>query len=78
MPSNKKSSTKRAAKKSATHVLEHSFRSRKERLHQGESLREKVPLSSHAVWKPPRKHRNPIDILVPPDANQAERLRIIQ
>lgn len=63
MPSNKKSSTKRAAKKSATHVLEHSFRSRKERLHQGESLREKVPLSSHAVWKPPRKHRNPIDIL---------------
>ncbi|GGU66002.1 hypothetical protein GCM10009504_23810 [Pseudomonas laurentiana] len=63
MPSNKKSSTKRTAKRSAAPVFEPTFRSRRERLRLGESLREKVPLSSHAEWKPPRKHRDPIDIL---------------
>jgi uncharacterized protein (DUF2252 family) len=39
------------------------FRSRKERLSAGEQLCESVPHSSHAVWKPPRKHRDPIDLL---------------
>jgi uncharacterized protein (DUF2252 family) len=39
------------------------FRSRKERMSAGEQLREGLPHSSHAVWKPPRKHRDPIDLL---------------
>jgi hypothetical protein len=39
------------------------FRSRKERLSAGEQLCESVPHSSHAVWKLPRKHRDPIDLL---------------
>lgn len=29
----------------------------------GKELRESVPHAAHAVWKPPRKHRDPIDIL---------------
>jgi hypothetical protein len=39
------------------------FHSRKERLNAGELLRESVPHSVHSVWKPPRKHRDPIDLL---------------
>jgi uncharacterized protein (DUF2252 family) len=39
------------------------FHSRKERLNAGEQLRESVPHSVHSVWKPPRKHRDPIDLL---------------
>ncbi|POA17834.1 DUF2252 domain-containing protein [Pseudomonas sp. FW300-N1A1] len=39
------------------------FRSRKERLSAGEQLRESVPHSAHAIWSPPRKHRNPLALL---------------
>jgi hypothetical protein len=39
------------------------FHSRKERLFEGEQIRERVPHASHAVWKPPRKHRDPIELL---------------
>lgn len=39
------------------------FHSRKERLYAGEQLRERLPHSVHAVWKLPRKHRDPIDLL---------------
>lgn len=39
------------------------FRSRNERLDAGKQLRESVPHSVHSVWKPPRKHRDPIDLL---------------
>lgn len=39
------------------------FRSRKERLEAGERLSESVPHALHAVWKPKRKHRDPIEIL---------------
>ncbi|WP_256358693.1 DUF2252 domain-containing protein [Pseudomonas sp. PDM27] len=39
------------------------FRSRKERMSAGERLRESLPHSLHAVWKPPRKHRDPIELL---------------
>lgn len=39
------------------------FRSRKERLEAGERLSETCPHALHAVWKPKRKHRDPIDIL---------------
>jgi uncharacterized protein (DUF2252 family) len=39
------------------------FHSRKERLYAGEQLREHLPHSVHAVWKLPRKHRDPIDLL---------------
>jgi uncharacterized protein (DUF2252 family) len=39
------------------------FRSRTERLAAGKVLRDSVPRTSHAEWKPPAKHRDPIDIL---------------
>ncbi|MCY1392525.1 hypothetical protein D3C76_673390 [compost metagenome] len=39
------------------------FRSRKDRLTAGEQLCESLPHSAHAVWKPPRKHRDPIELL---------------
>lgn len=39
------------------------FRSRKERLEAGERLSETCPHALHEVWKPKRKHRDPIDIL---------------
>ncbi|WP_178118998.1 DUF2252 domain-containing protein [Pseudomonas akapageensis] len=39
------------------------FHSRKERVYAGEQLRERLPHAVHAVWKPPRKHRDPIELL---------------
>ncbi|WVV47246.1 hypothetical protein THH46_20765 [Pseudomonas sp. NA13] len=39
------------------------FRSRKERLEAGERLSESLPHALHAIWKPKRKHRDPIEIL---------------
>src|SRR5687768_7068910 len=39
------------------------FRSRGERIAAGRSLRESVPRSTHAGWKPSAKRRDPIDIL---------------
>ncbi|PPA03662.1 DUF2252 domain-containing protein [Pseudomonas sp. MWU12-2312b] len=39
------------------------FHSRKERLYAGEQIRERVPHADHAVWKPPRKNRDPIELL---------------
>src|SRR5262249_3239456 len=35
-----------------------------ERYQRGKSLRERVPRSSHAGWKPPRGRADPIDVLV--------------
>ncbi|MGW8466935.1 DUF2252 domain-containing protein [Pseudomonas sp. CLCA07] len=39
------------------------FHSRKERLYEGELLRERLPHAVHAEWKPARKHRDPIKLL---------------
>ncbi len=39
------------------------FHSRGERIAAGRSLRESVPRSKHAAWKPSAKRRDPIDIL---------------
>ncbi len=39
------------------------FHSRKERLYEGELLRERLPHVVHAEWQPPRKHRDPIKLL---------------
>jgi len=39
------------------------FRSREERIATGKLLREKVPRSSHADWRPAPPRRDPIDIL---------------
>lgn len=39
------------------------FLSRKERLYAGEQLRERLPHAVHSVWKPPSKHRDPIELL---------------
>ena len=40
-----------------------SFFSREQRLLAGKALRERVPLESHAAWKPPAKGRDPIKLL---------------
>jgi hypothetical protein len=37
--------------------------SRAERLAAGKALRDSVPRTSHAEWKPSKKRRDPIDIL---------------
>ena len=37
---------------------------RAERFQRGKSLRERVPRSSHADWKPPRGRADPIDVLI--------------
>ncbi|WP_443696376.1 DUF2252 family protein, partial [Pseudomonas sp.] len=63
MSAEKKKTIKSKTKAEAFGIFEPVFRSRKERLRAGESLLEGMPHSSHAVWKPPRKHRDPIDIL---------------
>lgn len=63
MSPNKKPRAGGSSKTAKVIVDEPIFRSRKERLTEGEQLRESVPHSSHAVWKPPRKHRDPIDLL---------------
>lgn len=47
------------------------FRSRTERIQAGKSLRDSVPRSSHAVWRPPANRRDPIDIL---EASNQDRL----
>jgi uncharacterized protein (DUF2252 family) len=49
--------------KSTAAVQEPVFRSRKERLGAGERLSQSVPHALHAEWKPPRKHRDPIELL---------------
>lgn len=63
MSADKKKTTKSKTKAEEFGIFEPVFRSRKERMRAGESLVEGMPHSSHAVWKPPRKHRDPIDIL---------------
>ncbi|WP_256588987.1 DUF2252 domain-containing protein [Pseudomonas sp. BBP2017] len=63
MPPSKKSTTKGSTKIAVVRILEPIFRSRKERLNAGERMRDSVPHALHAVWKPPRKHRDPIDLL---------------
>ncbi|MDY7567471.1 DUF2252 domain-containing protein [Pseudomonas sp. RTC3] len=63
MSADKKKTIKSKTKAEAFGIFEPVFRSRKERVHAGESLLEGMPHSSHAVWKPPRKHRDPIDVL---------------
>lgn len=63
MSPSKKKSVQGAAREPKFGIYEPTFRSRKERLNAGERIRESLPHSSHAVWKPPRKHRNPIDLL---------------
>lgn len=63
MSPSKKRKTKGSPKTAAVRIVEPTFRSRKERLYAGECMRDSVPHSLHAVWKPPRKHRNPIDLL---------------
>jgi len=45
--------------------------SRAERLAAGKALRDSVPRTSHAEWKPPAKRRDPIDIL---EASNKDRL----
>lgn len=61
MPPRKSKSAK--AGKSTAVIEEPVFRSRKERLHAGEALSQDVPHALHAEWKPPRKHRDPIELL---------------
>jgi uncharacterized protein (DUF2252 family) len=63
MSPSKKRKSKGSAKAPAVRIVEPTFRSRKERLFAGERMRDSVPHSLHAVWKPPRKHRDPIDLL---------------
>jgi uncharacterized protein (DUF2252 family) len=63
MSPSKKSTTKGSTKAAAVRIFEPVFRSRKERLYAGERMRDSVPHALHAVWKPPRKHRDPIDLL---------------
>lgn len=63
MSLSKKRSAKRAAQAAEYATPEPIFHSRNERLHAGEQLRESVPHSTHSEWKPPRKHRDPIDLL---------------
>lgn len=63
MTPRKSKPAKAKTRKSAVAIEEAVFRSRKERMSAGERLRESVPHSLHATWKPPRKHRDPIDLL---------------
>ncbi|WP_443696520.1 DUF2252 domain-containing protein [Pseudomonas sp.] len=63
MSADKKKTIKSKTKAEAFGIFEPVFRSRKERVHAGESLLEGMPHSSHAVWKAPRKHRDPTDVL---------------
>jgi uncharacterized protein (DUF2252 family) len=63
MPPRKKSSAHSKKGHSEDRWDELVFHSRKERLYAGEQIREHVPHADHAVWKPPRKHRDPIELL---------------
>jgi uncharacterized protein (DUF2252 family) len=50
------------------------FLSRAERLAAGKALRDTVPRASHAEWKPPAKHRDPIDILEKSNKDRVQEL----
>lgn len=50
------------------------LRSRDERLDAGRALRETLPRSSHATWKPPAKHRDPITVLAASDRDRLPEL----
>jgi uncharacterized protein (DUF2252 family) len=50
------------------------FLSREERLAAGKALRDSVPRTSHAGWKPPAKHRDPIDILEESNRDRVQEL----
>ncbi|POA76002.1 DUF2252 domain-containing protein [Pseudomonas sp. DP16D-R1] len=63
MPPRKNKSARSTTGQSEGQGDERVFHSRKERLFEGEQIRERVPHASHAVWKPPRKHRDPIELL---------------
>lgn len=63
MSPSKKRAAKTTVKTAKNAEREPEFRSRKERLAEGERLRENVPHSLHAAWKLPRKHRDPVDLL---------------
>lgn len=63
MSPSKKKAGKTAVQVAGYAEYEPVFRSRKERLTEGQLLREKVPHAMHSLWKPPRKNRNPIDLL---------------
>ncbi|MBF7729211.1 DUF2252 domain-containing protein [Pseudomonas sp. N040] len=59
---------KRSSRKTKASVVEVAasepvFRSREERVNAGRLLRDTVPRASHAAWKLPAKHRDPIAIL---------------
>lgn len=63
MPARKSKPAKVIAGKSFVSMDESVFRSRKERLSAGERLSESLPHALHGEWKPPRKHRDPIELL---------------
>jgi uncharacterized protein (DUF2252 family) len=64
-----KSKTKVSKAKAAPVLL-----SREERLAAGKELRDTVPRTSHAEWKPPAKHRDPIDILEKSNQDRVQEL----
>ena len=47
------------------------FRPREERVEAGKTLRQTLPRGSHATWKPPARHRDPVAIL---EASNRDRL----
>ncbi|MNF72104.1 hypothetical protein D3C84_540740 [compost metagenome] len=63
MPPRKSKSADGQAKPSDDTGDDAVFLSRKERLFAGEQLRERLPHSVHAEWKPPGKRRDPIELL---------------
>ncbi|WP_375738847.1 DUF2252 domain-containing protein [Pseudomonas boanensis] len=63
MSSTTKKSAKHSKKQAESERFEPVFYSREERISKGERLREIVPRSSHALWKLPRKHRDPVAVL---------------
>jgi uncharacterized protein (DUF2252 family) len=63
MAPRKNRSANRKTGQSEDHGDERVFYSRKERLYEGELLRERLPHAVHAEWKPARKLRDPIQLL---------------
>ncbi|MCY1395218.1 hypothetical protein D3C76_429430 [compost metagenome] len=63
MPPRKSKAADGLAKQSDDSADESVFLSRKERLFAGEQIRERLPHSVHGEWKPPGKHRDPIERL---------------
>lgn len=53
---------KPASKDNASTASRPEFVSRDERLAAGKALREKLPRERHAIWNPPGKQRDPIDV----------------